>query len=286
MVKVLLNKGVIIPSGTKVDIEAHCYDEMMHLIRQPNKTNQLIVVMEEENWENVYSLLKSSDDINFNIIGRDGLTPLMYASMFGHTDIVQKLTKKDIDLEMKDQYGWTALKWAVANNHTDTMKVLIKAKADINTVDTIGETPLIFAAKGALLTPLELLLKAGADTTVRLANGYNALMMAIDNCRVGVVELFAKYVEPHILHERRNILSLISNKIEAIEGIPFDDKKYLGLRRLAKPYQRYRKLTRAELEEVRRFEKIAELLFDITHEKIAINERLHREKLSPFARNI
>ena len=56
----------------------------------------------------LYSILSSSDG--------DGATALIYASMKGHTEIVDLLVRKNADLNVQDKVTeWTALMQATCN---------------------------------------------------------------------------------------------------------------------------------------------------------------------------
>ena len=72
------------------------------------------------------------------------LTPLMLASMFGHTTIVELLANGN-DLEKKDSRGRTALWWAVRVNHHHIVGQLLDKGASVNSADNEGGTPLCVA---------------------------------------------------------------------------------------------------------------------------------------------
>lgn len=73
-----------------------------------------------------------------------GLTPLMLASMFGHTTVVEFLANEN-DLEKKDSSGRTALWWAVRGNHHRVLGQLLEKGASVNSVDHVCGTPLVAA---------------------------------------------------------------------------------------------------------------------------------------------
>ena len=55
----------------------------------------------------------------------DSFTPLLTASSFGRTKIVEVLLRRNADVEQTDLNGRTALHWAVKGNHKNTAIVCL-----------------------------------------------------------------------------------------------------------------------------------------------------------------
>jgi len=92
-----------------------------------------------------------------------GVSPLLVASVAGHTDITQVLLVKGADVNAKDpRLGLTALMAAASTGHTDTVKALLAADADANAKAADGKTALMFAKTKGHTVIIELLKEAGA----------------------------------------------------------------------------------------------------------------------------
>ena len=87
-----------------------------------------------------------------------GLTPLHIGSVDGSTNYVKQLLEHpDIDLDQKDDEGVTPLLSAVVWEHSDIVTLLCHAGADINTQNNYKGTPLYLATtsgKQALVTTI------------------------------------------------------------------------------------------------------------------------------------
>ncbi len=58
-----------------------------------------------------------------------GRTPLIVATMSGHTRIVAILLAKGADVRARDMEGWTAMRYARGFGHADIVALLAKAGA-------------------------------------------------------------------------------------------------------------------------------------------------------------
>jgi serine/threonine-protein phosphatase 6 regulatory ankyrin repeat subunit B len=87
--------------------------------------------------------IKRGSDINKG--GKDNFTPLMWASMHGHLNIVELLTQKGAHLNTKNYNGNTALHLAAKFGHTDTVNFLIEQGAKYNDKNKYNNTPLQIA---------------------------------------------------------------------------------------------------------------------------------------------
>jgi ankyrin repeat protein len=133
----------------------------------------------------VEALIKDDPDLVLSKDGSYGRTPLHWASINGHTDIVALMLTKKADINVKDNHGRTPLHYAASNilftseesaviynveGMKEVAKLLLAKKADVNVRDNDGRTPLHYAAHDGRLDMVELL----------LVN--NAMVNAKDNC--------------------------------------------------------------------------------------------------------
>jgi ankyrin repeat protein len=108
--------------------------------------------------------------------GADGITPLMYAALYGTVDEVRALLAAGADPNIRNEAGATALMWAA--DDVGKAKVLIDRGADVNARSLDGRTPLMLAAaRAGSSAVLRLLLDKGADPNVSLL-GLTALAEA------------------------------------------------------------------------------------------------------------
>lgn len=105
--------------------------------------------------------------------GRDGITPLMYAALYGTAPAMKALLDAGADQNARNEAGATALMWAV--DDVAKTELLLSRGADAKAKSLDGRTPLMIAASRAGASAiLAMLLDKGADPNVELA-GLTAL---------------------------------------------------------------------------------------------------------------
>ncbi len=76
----------------------------------------------------------------------DGMTPLMWAARYGHTEMAKQLIELGADIHLKEYiFNWTPLMWAGRYGHVTTVKLLIAAGSDVQAIDKHGWTVLDLA---------------------------------------------------------------------------------------------------------------------------------------------
>ncbi|KAJ9554962.1 hypothetical protein OSB04_009576 [Centaurea solstitialis] len=87
------------------------------------------------------------DGVTVNGQDQHGWTVLHRASFKGHTEVVEILMKKgvDIDIDARDEDGYTALHCAVESGHVDVLELLVKRGADIEARTNTGVTAMQIA---------------------------------------------------------------------------------------------------------------------------------------------
>jgi len=101
-------------------------------------------------------------EFDINSCDKDGDTALMWASMYGHIEVVKLLLEAGADVNAKTIDGDTALKWASDYGHTEIVKLLLEAGADVNAKDKWGNTALVKAIDSGYIKIVKLLKQYGA----------------------------------------------------------------------------------------------------------------------------
>ncbi|CAL8581862.1 hypothetical protein XPA_007543 [Xanthoria parietina] len=83
---------------------------------------------------------KAKPFIDVNAADEEGRAPIIYASCFGHEDVVEALIKAGADVDKKDRNQWTALMWAMTNRHKDIAKMLLDNGASSTVKSSSGRT--------------------------------------------------------------------------------------------------------------------------------------------------
>ena len=130
----------------------------------------------------VRRLIKEGCDVNTR--GEHGTTPLIWAAIKGHNQVVEELIRKGARVNVKSNTQRTALYWASCNGHCSVVKTLCAAGADTNVQDQWRLTPLMGAAWRVSDETVCELIRAGAGVNVvtssewALAAGSTALHFA------------------------------------------------------------------------------------------------------------
>jgi ankyrin repeat protein len=114
------------------------------MFSKSNLPKKLQSALEEGNAHAVQEYLEGG--INPNL--RDGNKvnqgrPLLsFASMNGHTQVVELLIERGAKVDKPDFHGRTPLSWAAEYGQLDAVKLLVHHGANVNTEDKERETPL------------------------------------------------------------------------------------------------------------------------------------------------
>ena len=118
-------------------------------------------------------------------------TPLSYAAVCGHEQVVKQLLREDINPDKPDNEGRTPLLWAAMKGHESVVKQLLD-REDVNPdkPDNGGRTPLSWAAvKGHESMVKQLLDREDVNPTKPDKNGHIPLWHASSGGHEGVVNL-------------------------------------------------------------------------------------------------
>ncbi len=96
-------------------------------------------------------------------------TPLMYAALDGHKEVVELLIAKGADVNAKNKVGQTPLQFTAWKGHKEIAELLIAEGADVNAKDGDGWLVLDYATRLGQPEIADLLRKHGGMTGAELA---------------------------------------------------------------------------------------------------------------------
>lgn len=146
--------------------------------------------VDEGDFAAVKSLIDAGADVNAR--SNDEWTPLMLATIKGHTQMVEALLGNGADSNARNRKGWTALMFAVSMSDADTMRILLGAGANINARDKEGKTALMQAANENNRESVRVLLGEGADVSLEDHAGETVLDIARRRGYDEIVDLLKK----------------------------------------------------------------------------------------------
>lgn len=149
------------------------------------KMTALMVAAKEGKSEIVDILVNSKAKVGAQDI--NGQTALMYASFYGHKEIVERLLPKS-NINQQDEFLYSALFQAIKSNKQDIIELLVANNADIRLQNNKDETPVLYAIgvnneKGA-----KFFIRNGIGIDEANSEGHTPLMKA---AQVGSVEMVA-----------------------------------------------------------------------------------------------
>lgn len=87
---------------------------------------------------------KAASLVEVNTVDSEGTPPVVYASCFGHKEVVTALLNAGAIVDKQDKNQWSALMWAMTNRHKDIAKVLLDHGASTEIQSSTGRTALDF----------------------------------------------------------------------------------------------------------------------------------------------
>src|SRR5688572_9665567 len=155
---------------------------------------RLLTAVSHGQIEKVKSLLAAG--ANPNSRGKDGMTPLMFASQpkrtpigkmdgaytvtaKGRPELVKLLLSRGAKLEATDKHGRTALIIAASEGMLEVARVLVNSGANVNAKDQVLKaTPLLWASINKYTPMIKFLMEKGADVNARNGGGVSLLLIA------------------------------------------------------------------------------------------------------------
>ncbi|GAB7360934.1 hypothetical protein MBLNU230_g0918t1 [Neophaeotheca triangularis] len=87
---------------------------------------------------------EASEFLKIDAVDSEGTPPLVYASCFGHKDVVLALLNAGATVDEQDRNKWTALMWAITNRHKEICRILLDHGASTDAKSSSGRTALDF----------------------------------------------------------------------------------------------------------------------------------------------
>ncbi|KAK4938350.1 hypothetical protein LTR28_009623 [Elasticomyces elasticus] len=89
---------------------------------------------------------QASSYVKVDAVDAEGTPPLVYASCFGHKDVVLALLDSGAEVDKQDRNQWSPLMWAMTNRHKDIAKILLDHGASPDIKSSTGRTAFDFVA--------------------------------------------------------------------------------------------------------------------------------------------
>ncbi|XP_027707940.1 ankyrin repeat domain-containing protein 23 isoform X2 [Vombatus ursinus] len=120
-------------------------------------------------------------------------TALHWASLKGHSQIVNKLLEAGATADAREMLDRTPLFWACRGGHLEILKQLLNQGANVNARDKIWSTPLHVAVRTGHCDCLEHLIACGAQTDAQDKEGDTALHEAVRHGRYKAMKMLLLY---------------------------------------------------------------------------------------------
>uniref|UniRef100_A0A8C0AMW9 Ankyrin repeat and death domain containing 1B n=1 Tax=Buteo japonicus TaxID=224669 RepID=A0A8C0AMW9_9AVES len=149
-----------------------------------------------------------------------------YAAKMNNLETMEKLFKKNVNINAVDTLKRTAFHFAVARSHMSVVDFLLHHKARVDMADQHGLTVIHLAAWTGNLDIMRKLVKAGADQKAKNEEGMNVLHFAAQNNSVKILDYFiqdlhlndlnkpdGKGKKPFLLASEKGHVDMINNLI-------------------------------------------------------------------------
>jgi ankyrin repeat protein len=148
-----------------------------------------------------------------NEINSSGWTPLMYASHYGHFNIIRILTQYSCFVDYQDQMqGRTALMLAASNGHTRSIETLLTyGKADKNIIDFNGNNAYQYAKNCGHGNNKMIKALLGKDIGYELRGRSHSLPIASNNTANNSSHSYEKVENTEINNSNLNFMKISRN---------------------------------------------------------------------------
>ena len=114
---------------------------------------------------------------------------LIWASRYGHSDVVKRIIENKDYLDLLDKDGNNAIVTAASNKHYDIVKLLVLAKANVNSFDKDGNTALLYATLHDKIDMIKFLIDHRANVNLHNCHIITPLYYAAKNNNYEIVKL-------------------------------------------------------------------------------------------------
>jgi len=145
--------------------------------------------------------LLAHPEVDVNLSGRSGRSPLIFATEEGHYEIAKLLLLHGADVNQPNAHGITPLHLAAGLGHLAMVRLLLQCPdIEIDPSPSLA-TPLMCASSKGFVRIVDLLLKRGADVSVADERGFNSLDCAIHSGYADVVDILLRNkAHPRLVH--------------------------------------------------------------------------------------
>jgi serine/threonine-protein phosphatase 6 regulatory ankyrin repeat subunit B len=190
------------------------YKRIIEMLKKEDSIAALAAASKTNNVVLVKNLLENGVNVNHRIHARkNGITPLMWASMKGYANIVQLLLANGANGNIKDDDEDTALILASENGKSEVVEMLLENSVDIDMQNNDGCTALIYACENMHIEVVDMLLAYGANINIKDRLGCTALMHMV------LLYDFKRHYNKNIHFEK-----IIARLIEGGIGLNIGDK--------------------------------------------------------------
>lgn len=142
-------------------------------------------------WQEVISHFLGLPTFDVNLTDRNGNTALMYASHWGHLDVVEQLMKREADIFLANSDGDTALVFAIRGGHKSVFDTLSGGDKQLGASD---HRLLVAASEKGDVDIILKLLNTGAVPWKADEDGFLPLHRAANKDRIDAVRLLIKHM--------------------------------------------------------------------------------------------
>jgi hypothetical protein len=161
----------------------------------------LVAALARGHFQIVEFLHQNGADID--VLGFDGITPLISAAWFGDLDIVQRLLTYKANVNAKTKHKWSALHYVSMRDaswcrlpaqwFSDIAQLLLQHGADVDIQGEGHTTPLYMAVHNRRVEVVRVLLKHGANVDVENDEGRTAYQIAAARGYSEITEVLMEY---------------------------------------------------------------------------------------------
>ena len=134
----------------------------------------------------------AADPSKLNAVDANKYTPLHWASMRAHWDIVRYLIENGADLNVVGGDGGTQINWAVHHDNLDIIQLMVEKGARLNIQNRWGMTELHTAVWRGCIQVAEFLLEKGSDPNIKTNEGWTVMHMAYRSGHDHVIEMLKR----------------------------------------------------------------------------------------------